>query len=151
MLIPELIFAVGFSLGNPVLFSKISCCWWVRTSEHIIADAACVTIALVLWIRKKNCRCWNKEWYTRRPQYTQKKSYEKPKIEWAKRLQKRGKVPSFDELLTYVTPIVAKRKNITWGTVTPSQRLSNKHSHWPMVLTTWNFLFGHMCCSVGGR
>jgi len=33
--------------------------------------AACVTIALVLWLRKENYRCWNEEWYTRRPQYTQ--------------------------------------------------------------------------------
>jgi hypothetical protein len=32
-----------------------------QESEYIITDAVCVTIDLVLWLRKKNCRRWNKE------------------------------------------------------------------------------------------
>jgi hypothetical protein len=47
-------------------------------------------------------------------------------------------------LLTNGTLIVAKRKNNMLETATPSQRLSNTQSYWPVVLTTWNFLFGHV-------
>lgn len=58
-----------------------------------------------------------------------RKSYEKFKVGRAKRLQKCWKFPSFDEVLSTVTPIVAKRNTNMRETVTHSQRLSNTQSY----------------------
>lgn len=67
-----------------------------------------------------------------------RKSYEKPKIEWAKRLQKCWKVPSFDELLTTVTPIIARNSYSQSASIQYAKLLTNGFDD--MELPLWTYV-----------